>query len=97
MGKDRRTGQRNLIFVTTLAGFILFGWGAALAQTTYGVFCANGRIEIEFTFGGADAPPARRVPVRPLSVSHGCRELRTQEFQSGGRILQLPVTQPQRP
>ncbi len=48
MDKGRKAGRRNLIFATMLTGFVMIG-GAALAQSTssYGVFCANGRIEID--------------------------------------------------
>jgi len=38
---------RGLIRTALAAGFVLIGGSAAFAQTTYGVFCANGRIEID--------------------------------------------------
>jgi hypothetical protein len=38
--------QRQALIIATALG-LLVPAGTALAQTTYGVFCANGRIEID--------------------------------------------------
>ena len=38
---------RIKVFAATAVTLATIGGGAALAQTTYGVFCANGRIEID--------------------------------------------------
>jgi hypothetical protein len=46
MDRRRRTRRRNLAFAAALAVSAAFA-DPALAQTTYGVFCANGRIEID--------------------------------------------------
>ena len=37
----------TVIRAAMAAGFLLLAGGAANAQTTYGVFCASGRIEID--------------------------------------------------
>jgi hypothetical protein len=50
MDADRRANGRALAGAAFIAGIALVGAaGAALAQTysSYGVFCANGRIEID--------------------------------------------------
>ena len=48
MDTDCNAVRRSLFHAALAAGFILSG-GTALAQSTssYGVFCANGRIEID--------------------------------------------------
>jgi hypothetical protein len=39
------TGTCRVVFAVVL--IVIGGTGAALTQTSYGVFCANGRIEID--------------------------------------------------
>ena len=50
MGRGRKAERRSLACAAIIAGLVMIGAaGPALAQSTssYGVFCANGRIEID--------------------------------------------------
>ncbi len=88
---DKSYNYGRFACAAMVAALVMVTSGAAIAQTTYGVFCANGRIEIELAVGRRNAPAAWRLSVRPLSLPHGRRKLRAQEFQDDRRPLQLPL------